>query len=65
MEGNEPGESGRTMFDIPLIQFRREIFFELLDVPVDPLSIRILVGREGCSLMTQRRQTPEVAVVFR
>lgn len=52
------------MFDVPLVELGRERLLELLDVRFDEGCIRVLLWRIHFALVAERRQAPEVVIIF-
>ncbi len=61
-----PCEHGSQLavFNVPLVKLRRERFFEPLYVCFDACSIGILLWRINLASVTQRREAPEIVIVF-
>lgn len=53
------------MFDVPLIQFCRELLLELVYVGLDPRSVRVILWWIDSVLMAKRCKAAEVAVFLR
>lgn len=53
------------MFNVPLIEFRRERLFELVDIRPDPGRVWIVLRRVHGFGMAQRGEVPKIEVIFR
>ena len=53
-----------AVFDVPLVELRRERVLELVDVRFDAFCIGVLLRRIDLAFMTQRREASEVVIVF-
>ena len=53
-----------AVFDVPLVELRRERILELVDVCFDAFCVGVLLWRIDLAFVAQRRKASEVVIVF-
>ena len=53
-----------AVFNVPLVELRRERVLELVDVRFDAFCVRVLLWRIDLAFMAQRCKASEVVIVF-